>query len=137
MPPEQPPRTVAVARPGGRRGLVTASGLLVLGLIVWLGFRISSAEPAGNPSALRVAVMPFNIAGDSTLTFLRDGLVDLLSADLDGVGAFTAVDPHALLSRVRAAPESPPRTLATQAGADRFIVGNVIGVGDSVLRVSC
>jgi DNA-binding SARP family transcriptional activator len=80
-----------------------------------------------------VAVFPFTVHGDGSAAYLHEGLVDLLSTNLDHAGALHSIDPHALLSLV--ARESggrldPTRAgeLAERLGARLYVLGSVMGV---------
>ena len=122
------------ARSPRLRWLVLAAALLVAGFLATR--RDTSSPPPGPDSTVRVAVLPFRVTGDSSLAFLEDGLVDLLSADLESVGAFAVVDPHALIALVRDVRREgkrlEPRVVAGRTGATRYIAGTVFGFGDSV-----
>jgi tetratricopeptide (TPR) repeat protein len=132
------PKPAPAAAPGAApraprraaRAAVLGIGILAAGLAAWLATRPAAGSPR-DPS-LRIAVFPFSVSGDSTLVFLQDGIVDLLSADLDGVGAFSSVDPHSLLALVRRTGSVPPHDLARQIDAERYVVGTVYGSGDSI-----
>jgi hypothetical protein len=80
-----------------------------------------------------VAVLPFAVRGGGQYTYLREGMVDLLSTNLDGAGTLRSVDPRALLAAVPATPArelSPAagRATAQQLGAGLYVLGDVIGV---------
>ena len=83
-----------------------------------------------------VVVAPFRVAGaDPSLAYLRDGVVELLSARLADDSAARSVDAGAVLGAWRSAGLSPtmdvPRAsvvaLATRLGAKRVVVGSVVG----------
>lgn len=114
-------RTAAISALLGSAVLLVAIGLLAPG------------RGTVAPTPTRVAVFPFAVTGDSSLTFLEDGLVDLLSADLEGIGPFVTVDPHAVLALWRTKADSASAgALARRLGAGRYITGQVFGHGDSV-----
>lgn len=56
------------------------------------------APVAGLPEVKALAVFPFTVRGSADLAYLRGGMVDLLSAKLNGESGFRAVDPHAVLA---------------------------------------
>ncbi|MFQ5641091.1 MAG: protein kinase [bacterium] len=99
-------------------------------------------QPSGEKEApaLRVqtiAVMPFSVRGGEQLAYLKEGMVDLLSAKLDGVGDLRSVDPNALLSYLGDKSEAglDPRNgreIATHFGAGLYILGSVVKVGDGL-----
>jgi tetratricopeptide (TPR) repeat protein len=82
------------------------------------------------------------VRGGPHLTYLREGLVDLLSVKLDGAGDLRTVDPHALLGPANAlgteelGPEAG-RALATRFGAGQFVLGSVVSAGPRlVVRIT-
>jgi DNA-binding SARP family transcriptional activator/TolB-like protein len=126
---------VAVRRRFRRSRLWLAAGaaVVLLGVPLWLAVTTSS-EPDSN--AFRIAVLPFDVRGPPEYTYLREGVVDLLSADLDGAGPFRTVDPQAVLVAARE-PDAEKRAsdLAARLGAGLFIRGDVVVAG-SHLRIS-
>lgn len=112
---------------------------LAAGLAVLLGARgtrdFRSAPPPQHAGA-HVAVLPFDVRGDSGVAYLGDGIVSLLSLGLEGAEGAEIVDPRRVLdvaARERA-PHEPEadRRLAERLGADRYVVGEVTGVGGRV-----
>jgi DNA-binding SARP family transcriptional activator len=92
------------------------------------------------PSKEYIAVLPFTVHGDGSAMFLREGLVDLLTTNLDHAGMLFAIDPHALLSRLAlesGALVDPARAAAVAAelGAQLYVSGSVVGVAGQ-LRIS-
>ena len=86
------------------------------------------------PFAHRVIVAPFRVAGaDPSLSYLRDGIVELLTARLSG--GVRSTDAGAVLGAWRAAGISPamdvPRDTVVQVAsrleAERVVVGGVVG----------
>lgn len=98
-------------------------------------------EPIPRPATGQyIAVFPFPVYGETSAAYLQEGLVDMLSTNLDHAGALHSIDPHALLSRL--APEytgrlDPARAaeLAAQFGAQAYVLGSVISIGGR-LRIS-
>jgi DNA-binding SARP family transcriptional activator/TolB-like protein len=87
-----------------------------------------------------VAVFPFLVHGDETASYLHEGLVDLLSTNLDHAGRLHSIDPRALLSRLDregAGPLDPARAaeVAAQFGAHLYVSGSVVGVAGQ-LRIT-
>jgi DNA-binding SARP family transcriptional activator/TolB-like protein len=112
----------AGARPRHIAVLVTLA-LLVLGggtLLV----RARSGRTA-LPPAQAIAVLPFEIRGGPSLAYLREGMVDLLSAKLAGASRIRAVDPRAVLAGDSALDAA---RLARQLDADWYITGDVVEV---------
>jgi DNA-binding SARP family transcriptional activator/TolB-like protein len=85
-----------------------------------------------------IAVLPFRVHGDG-LELWREGMVDLLSTDMNGVGGLRAIDSRTLLARWREKlPETgdPDRETALQvaqaSGARYALLGSAIGIGPAV-----
>ncbi len=78
-----------------------------------------------------IAVFPFSVRGREDLSYLSEGMVDILSAKLDGAGEIRAVDPHALLRLVeghgqRSLDPSEARDIAAQFGAGAYLLGSIV-----------
>jgi tetratricopeptide (TPR) repeat protein len=126
----------------GRAMLVAGAAALAVGGWIALAVRRSSpatVELAATPPERTVAVLPFRTVGPG-VELWREGLVDLLSTNLDNVGTLRAIDSRTLLSRwrKRAGEESGEAALATalqvarETGAGFGVVGSVIGLGPNV-----
>ena len=147
----EPVRTTS--QPGGRgwparrrRTLVAATVAAAAALTAAAVVAFRRAPPAPMSGAV-VAVLPFAVRGGEQYAYLQEGMVDLLSTNLDGAGPLRALDPRALLGRVTRtregeaartgrvlAPEEA-RDIARGFGAGLFVLGDVVGVGDRV-RIS-
>jgi serine/threonine-protein kinase len=94
--------------------------------------------PPGTPTGL-VAVLPFTVRGDAALNYLREGLVDLFSTAMDGLGDLRTADPRALLAAAHAhgdqIDDAAGRELARHLGASRTVQGTVVSAGRT-LRLS-
>jgi DNA-binding SARP family transcriptional activator/TolB-like protein len=147
--PEAPATPVVAAskpdipqRPGRSRRhlapLATAFLALVVTAAVLFGRGWTHATPTVSPSA--VAVLPFAVSGGPGVEYLRQGMVDLLSTNLDGAGALRTVDPRAVLastggsSGVALDPERA-RAIARRFGAGLLVLGEVVAAGER-LRIS-
>ena len=105
-----------------------------------LADRVARAHPSQPPaSALRadvIAVFPFTVRGLPELEYLREGMVDLLSAKLDAAGSLRTVDPYALLRHVHqaGAPDdaAAARAVAAAFEAGAFVLGSLVASGDRV-----
>ncbi len=77
-----------------------------------------------------LAICPFTIRGAPALSFLGEGMVDLLAAKLDGAGDLRVVEPRLALSGAALLGEAwtveRGRWLAGRAGAGSFILGSVV-----------
>jgi len=98
-----------------------------------VGIPITAPQPSPNV----IAVFPFEIRGPGELQYLREGMVDLLSAKLDGAGDLRTVDPGTVLTSA-AAVNGPPepgtiRPVAARLGAGSFLLGSVVADAGHVL----
>ena len=110
--------------------------LLGIGVLIGRARREPVAEVTPLAHRQRVVVAPFRVAGaDRSLAYLRDGMVELLSARLADDSLARSVDAGAVLGAWRAAGLSPAMDvsrdtivrLATQLGAERVVIGSVVG----------
>jgi serine/threonine-protein kinase len=105
------------------------SALVLLTAAVWLGRSLLAPEPEAPQT---VAVLPFAVRGGPELGYLREGLVDLLAAQLDGVGGIRSVDPNVVLGRVPSGEVltlEEARAAADRLGAGRFVLGSATDTG--------
>jgi len=120
-----------------RRALWWASGALTVTIGVAIG--LMATAPRSSPAAAgpRVAVLPFSVRGPADYGYLAEGVVDLLSADLDGAGPFRSVDPQAVLIAAREGDGRPGREaeIAQRLGAGLFVRGEVVVAGGH-MRIS-
>ena len=131
----------ARARSARRRAAAwVAAGALAAAAAVGAWRALARRAPAPNVDAGVVAVLPFRVASaDSSLRYLREGMLDLLAAKLSDRPR--AVDPRAVLAAWRRAggtdttDPDPDRTLrlAAALGAGRLLAGTVVGGGARVV----
>jgi serine/threonine-protein kinase len=124
------------ARRSGRRRLgavLAGAGLLAAALVGWWALR---RAPAGPASANHLAVLPFAVHGGGRLDFLAQGMVDLLSRNLDGAGDIRSVNGATVLAAAHAdggvADVEEGRRLARRVGAGLYVLGNVSAIGNQV-----
>jgi len=112
---------------------VTMLGTVTLVAAMLLARRPPLATPV---DARVVAVLPFRIDGaDSALSYLSEGMVDLLAMKLTGEGGPRAADPRSTMSAWRSSDaadvDAPGPDAARQAalrlGAGRMIDGAIVG----------
>jgi serine/threonine protein kinase len=106
--------------------------LVLLGGTVWLVSKRYRASAAPSPS--RLAVLPFSAPATGPFSYLGEGMVDLLSRNLNGVGDQATVDPGRVMATVggdRRLVEDAERArdFARRLGAGRYILGSVHAVG--------
>jgi serine/threonine-protein kinase len=119
----------------GYRGVFQALGavlVLLLAGVAALFFRRSSPA-ALDPTLLAVA--PFDVLA-SDLGLWKEGLVDLLSRNLDGAGPLRTVSPTVVIRRWkgRADPASA-LTLGRGTGAGLVVVGSLVSAGRDSVRI--
>ncbi|HEX2165691.1 MAG TPA: BTAD domain-containing putative transcriptional regulator [Longimicrobiales bacterium] len=123
-----PQETVTHPRRRMRRrvGLFALAAAALVAVIVPLLRRTPPASPA------TVAIFPFTLHGSAEYGYLREGLVDLLSTNLDGAAGLRTVDPRAVLSAAAGATDRSPgqrREVAAQLGAARYVMGDIAEAG--------
>jgi len=109
------------------RAIGAIAGALALAVLAFA--RRAPDRAAAADAGDMVAVLPFTVRGAPEFEYLREGMVDLLSARLDGAGALRATDPHAILAAWgdRGEPEvERARTVSARLGADLFVLGSVV-----------
>jgi len=99
-------------------------------------------EVGADVAATGIAVVPFDVRGQD-LEIWREGMVDLLSNNLDGVGGFRTIDPRTVMARWKenvgdatTADLDAALRAAGATGARYAIVGSVVGIGGDVRMVS-
>lgn len=116
-----------------RHAALSIGGTLLLVLGIFLAWTAPDRSRAATGSERTVvAVLPFVVQGDSGLAYLREGMVDLLATQLDGVGELRSVDPNVLLAATDHEGVQDPargRVLARRLGASQFILGRVLSLG--------
>ncbi|MGQ0702093.1 MAG: protein kinase domain-containing protein [Gemmatimonadales bacterium] len=115
-----------------RGSLPAAIGVLVLGVlgVVVLRSPRTSAEPV-SPS--RLAVFPFAVRSAGPHQYLGEGVVDLLSRDLDGMAGLRTVEPGTVLNIAGSDAADVidlerGRSMARRLGAGLFVLGTVHSV---------
>ena len=115
--------------------------LAAVGLLVVLGL----ARPPGGSASVRVgriAVLPFRVhASDSAMSWLREGMVEMLTMRLAGTEALDVVEPgRALAAWHGASPNSATDAsadllarVAHQAGASRIVQGSISGTAEGLV----
>ncbi len=120
--------------------LFGASGLFV----TLTGNRPSLGPPEAGAAAAAdgIAVVPFDVRG-SDLEIWREGMMDLLTNNLDGVGGYRTIDARTVMSRWKNTvgdQETPDLQTALRAagatGARYALLGSVVGLGDQVRLVA-
>jgi len=124
----------------GRRGiLIGAVTLMVLALMA--GWWVMGGETDGDNISIdedKVAVLPFTVRGSEDLSYLHEGMVELMSRSIDGAGPLRVVDPKALLTQIKlestsdeVGPEAGNK-LAEKFDAGRYILGSILRLGKDI-----
>jgi serine/threonine-protein kinase len=106
---------------------------------LWIAFGPSRSSPVMK-GAESIAVLPFNTSGPG-VELMGEGMVDLLTTNLNAVGGIRAADPRTVLARWRKAGGSGGADLETalavarQVKASAAVLGSIVATGNRV-RVS-
>ncbi|MES2524616.1 MAG: protein kinase [Gemmatimonadota bacterium] len=126
--------TAMAARRGWRRMLIPAVVVLtVVAGSIWAAVRWTKPQAAAGGTLL--AVMPFNVR-DAALPMWREGLVDVLSRSLDGVGTLRTVAASTVIGK---APERADQVgalaMAEATGAGLVLFGDLDAIGRDSVRL--
>jgi eukaryotic-like serine/threonine-protein kinase len=109
-------------------------GVLVAAAAGWLVFRGSRGPGPLDPDL--VAVAPFDVP-DPRLSLWREGLVDVLSRNLDGAGPIRSVPPTTVIRRWSGRADRPSASaLGRRTGARLVVFGSLIGTGPDSARLT-
>jgi serine/threonine-protein kinase len=138
-PAEAPPPDVTrpVATPARRRWPIAGLALgaaLAIAAAAW--FLLGRSRDAGTLDPDLVAVAPFDVP-DSRLSLWREGLVDLLSRNLDGAGPLRSVPPTTVIRRWSGrADRLSAAELGRRTSARLVVFGNLVGTGPDSVRLT-
>lgn len=125
--------TVEVRPRRGRRTPILVAAAVVGAAAI--GVFLAGLRPRTNLDSDLIAVAPFDVLG-SELSAWGHGLVDLLSASLDGVGPLRSVPPSVVINRWNGRADVVSATsLGTNLGAGLVIFGQLVGAGLDSVRV--
>ncbi|HEV8366303.1 MAG TPA: BTAD domain-containing putative transcriptional regulator, partial [Gemmatimonadaceae bacterium] len=127
-------------RPGiGMRALIGGAAFTALPLAVALILRGGSATGAATLAARDsnlIAVAPFDVLS-SEHELWREGLVDLVSSELDGAGPLRSVSPSIVIRRWSGhADAASALALGTATGATFVVYGSVVTTGWDSVRIT-
>ncbi|MGH7564507.1 MAG: protein kinase domain-containing protein, partial [Gemmatimonadota bacterium] len=139
--PRSAERGVPAPRPRRRQARIAAAAAIpvvaLAGFLIRSGGEVSTPT-VGDAAAPGIAVLPFEIRG-ADLGIWREGMVDLLSANLDGVAGLRAIDSRTVLARWQtgvqesAAPDlETALEVARWAGARYAVIGSVVSSGSGM-----
>jgi serine/threonine-protein kinase len=124
------------SRAPGRSRKATAVAVILGGMAAAaVGLLRSRLVPPSSLDTTLVAIAPFEVLAPS-LALWREGLVDLLSRNLDGAGPLRAVPPTTVIRRWegRADPESAAE-LGRRTGAGLALYGSLLSAGPDSVRL--
>jgi DNA-binding SARP family transcriptional activator/TolB-like protein len=133
--PVSPNRKSALPESPRRRWVVSGIiGLLVLGAIGLLGRVVRGPGAPDLPvQPTAIAILPFAYRGDPKLSYLNEGMADLLSARVDGAAGLRSIDQRALLTFLHrqggVADSHHGRLAAERFGAGFFVLGSMVEAG--------
>ncbi|HEX6064197.1 MAG TPA: protein kinase family protein, partial [Longimicrobiales bacterium] len=115
--------------------IAAAVVVLLAGGGIWAVRSRAPATAAGDVDANALVVLPFSVSGDSALSYLREGMVDLVSAKLTGEGGLRAVDPRGVISYAGtgAITEAEGVRIARHFRAAHALIGNVVGGSSGII----
>jgi tetratricopeptide (TPR) repeat protein len=104
------------------------AGVVVLGVAAVPGYRAFKRTPVDN-GVLTIAVAPFEVF-DPTLALWKEGIVDVLSRNLDGSGPIRAIPPSVSIKRWEAHGDATVATaFGKRLGAQLVIYGQLQSAG--------
>jgi serine/threonine-protein kinase len=136
-----PVPAAATATAAGTRTRRRGVGMALAGLAVLIAALIGWWKLRPVPGTLtthnHLAVLPFAVHGGKSLDFLAQGLVDLLSRNLDGTGGIRSVNGATVLAAAHeagggVADLEEGRRLAQRLGAGLYVLGSVSAIGNQV-----
>ena len=133
---DAPPIIARAPRRIARRTMIGAGVAVTLLAAVGLGF-FAYRSPAAVTDVDAIAVFPFRVAGaDPSLAYLREGMMDLLSAKLTTERDARAADPRSVVAAMHQAgtsggldalPREDAVRLALRLGSGLALLGSVVG----------
>jgi tetratricopeptide (TPR) repeat protein len=133
------------ATPARRRRLthsLTLAGLAAAGIAAaYVALRPDGSADVAVRDSNAVVILPFQVHGEPSLSYLRDGMVDLLAAKLTGEGGLRAADPRAVYASWRRVVANDSENLSRDSavalgrrlGAGHVLLGDVVGTPASVV----
>ncbi|WP_373501343.1 FG-GAP-like repeat-containing protein [Desulfococcus sp.] len=109
--------------------------ILITALLLSIGFSLGCApETLAEPES-KVLILPFNIHSDKDLSFLKNGIQDMLGTRLTKPGKLQPISKEAALKSSRgivAIDEKTAGSLGEKMGADYVVFGSLTVFGDSI-----
>lgn len=127
-------------------GGIVALSLLFGGTGLWVTMTgspgvLGPTEIGATDIADGIAILPFTVSGVEDEVFWGEGMVDLLSTNLDGMGGYRTIDSRTVLARwneagAATADLNTALSAAGETGARYAVVGSVRGVGNELRLVT-
>jgi eukaryotic-like serine/threonine-protein kinase len=138
----QPATTAPAPTPTWLIVSAVAALMIVAVASVWF-FRGRSAHPAGIAGHKAIAVLYFsNLSQDPSLSWLDNGLTDMLTTNLAQVKGLDVLSTERVMSAVQRASKdgksldpAQAQGVARDAGADAYITGALLKIGPTQLRL--
>ena len=128
------PRLPALPRaPRSRRGVwAAAAGVLIVALVALAAFRWRRGERRAD-TGITVAVAPFEVL-DPRLALWKEGMVDVLSRDVDGAGPIRAISPSVAVKQWEGRADRPSAiAFAKKVGAQVVLYGQLQSIGNDLV----
>lgn len=133
---EDDERRVRVARVPWLKPAVTVVSVVVVAAGAWTVASVIRRRTAP-PENASIAVFPFHVDGSPSLSYLREGMVTLVSTSLNGAGQVHVIDPNTLIRSLsdpkKDVDASQARRIARQFSATYFVLGSITETGSGVL----
>ncbi len=120
-----------------RRWLIPALLGLVLAIVGSFYFYYQNKiETPATPDS--IAIFPFDVkSGNPDIQYLGKGMVDLISAKLEGVPNLNPIDPNRVFNHLKKANEEVPALekateISNALGASEFILGSIIEINETL-----
>ena len=120
------------------RGRLWVTLLAVVGTVTFVAIWPYGPRPADHEAPPGIAVLPFSVQGQG-LDLWREGMVNLLSTDMNGVGGLRTIDCRTVLARwseqVPEGGEADRETaieVAQATGAGYALLGSAVAIGPEV-----
>ena len=120
------------------RGRLWVTLLAVVGTVTFVAIWPYGPRPADHHAPPVIAVLPFSVQGEG-LGMWREGMVSLLSTDMNGVGGLRTIDNRTVLARwneqVPEGGEADRETaleVAQATGARYALLGSAVAIGSEV-----
>jgi len=109
------------------------AGLVVLGVVAVPGYRRLRRPTATRDASLAVAVAPFEVL-DPQLALWKEGMVDVLSRNLDGAGSIRSVPPTASIKKWEGhADRTEAAAFGKRVGAQIVVYGQIQSAGRDLI----